>query len=545
MRFVGAGVGECDLEHRHQLEIERALAQVAQLDLAELDVVFGADPDRGVGVDLGPGRVETHPVCVVGALVVRGRVGCRVLGQRHGLRLAVPAQVEEAAMPVTQGIVAPARDAEAAPAAPAGAVGAQRHAVAAVGKQVGGRQRGDTRQHLAQQAGCAAFLLVGRRAGWRCEQHRHFAWRTFVQQRRHRFHMRVAHTPAPRRAVQQHVGNGHDAHALVVRHEGVDAGEAHCRSLACSAEIERFDKTVTRPRGQRFERCEVRYRAVRLDLRCKRSGVRRDHQFVGRGAAQGQAWHTLRCVLVGQRVVTRGVGRLGNAPGHVVFAREADLLVQRGEAGAVQHAALWFFEHQRRHQVLEHRTRPRAQAGVFTDRIERPAERGPVAHRHVALGDGQQAGQARFRRQQVVIARVELLLGDSVADVEQAALAVVQETEVGFPGQCFAARRHGAQALHGEGRGRLRQAVEQRTAQRGNVVSHAPRELVQCGGCERRSVAGQQRHEFFGGAAQQAFEVFGRVECFAQRLGQREQPCQRTVGQGQACSMAQRLDAGA
>ena len=399
VRFVGAGVGEGDLEHRHQLEIERALAQVAQLDLAELDVVFGADPDRGVGVDLGPGRVETHPVCVVGALVVRGRVGCRVLGQRHGLRLAVPAQVEEAAMPVTQGIVAPARDAEAAPAAPAGAVGAQRHAVAAVGKQVGGRQRGDTRQHLAQQAGCAAFLLVGRRAGWRCEQHRHFAWRTFVQQRRHRFHMRVAHTPAPRRTVQQHVGNGHDAHALVVRHEGVDAGEADCRSLACSAEIERFDKTVTRPRGQRFERCEVRYRAVRLDLRCKRSGVRRDHQFVGRGAAQGQAWHTLRCVLVGQRVVTRGVGRLGNAPGHVVFAREADLLVQRGEAGAVQHAALWFFEHQRRHQVLEHRTRPRAQAGVFTDRIERPAERGPVAHRHVALGDGQQAGQARFRRQ--------------------------------------------------------------------------------------------------------------------------------------------------
>jgi hypothetical protein len=42
-----------------------------------------------------------------------------------------------------------------------------------------------------------------------------------------------------------------------------------------------------------------------------------------------------------------------------------------------------------------------------------------MADRHVALGDCQQAGKARLRCEQIVEARVELLLGDPIADVEQ------------------------------------------------------------------------------------------------------------------------------
>ena len=48
-----------------------------------------------------------------------------------------------------------------------------------------------------------------------------------------------------------------------------------------------------------------------------------------------------------------------------------------------------------------------------------------MAHRHIALGDGQQAGQARFRGQQIIKSRVHLLLCDAVADVKQMPLAVV------------------------------------------------------------------------------------------------------------------------
>ena len=373
-----------------------------------------------------------------------------------------------------------------------------------------------------------------------------------MQQRGHRFDVRVAHAPAPRCAIQQHIGDGDDAHALVVGHESVDAGETDGGGLAGGAEVERFDEAVARARGQRLQHSEVFDRAVRCDLRRERGGVRRDHQFVGWCAAQREAWHALRCVLVGERVVTGGVGRLRDAPGHVVFVCEPDLLVQRGEAGAVQHAAMRFVEHQRGHQVLEHRARPGAQASVRADRIKRPAEGGPVADRYVALGDREQAGQARLRSEQVVETRIELLLGNAVADVKETAFAVVQKTEVGLPGQHFTARGNGLQAPHrvvadhrgGAGRRALRPGlglcVEQRTAQRGDVVGDPPSELVQRGGRERRVVTGQQRYELFGGFAQQGFERFGWIR---QGVAQRQQTHEGAVRQRADGGGAQRLDA--
>ena len=65
VRFVGAVVGQRDLERRDQFEVERAVAEIAQLDLAELDVVLGADPDRRLRLELGPDRGRSR----------RGRTG--------------------------------------------------------------------------------------------------------------------------------------------------------------------------------------------------------------------------------------------------------------------------------------------------------------------------------------------------------------------------------------------------------------------------------------------------------------------------------------
>ena len=95
--FVGARIGQRDLEGREQLELERAFAEVAQLDLAELDVVLRAHPDRGVGLQFGPGRLEADAIGMVRAAVDGVGVGRRVLRDRDGPRLPVPAQVQEAA----------------------------------------------------------------------------------------------------------------------------------------------------------------------------------------------------------------------------------------------------------------------------------------------------------------------------------------------------------------------------------------------------------------------------------------------------------------
>jgi hypothetical protein len=129
----------------------------------------------------------------------------------------------------------------------------------------------------------------------------------------------------------------------------------------------------------------------------------------------------------------------------VVLAREGDVLEHGGVRGAVQDAAVRLVEDERRHQVLEHRPRPRAQPGELADGVERPAERDPVGRGNVALGDRPQAGRARFRGEQVVEAAVELVLGDAKADVEEAALAIEEEGEVGLGGDRAAGRRDALQ----------------------------------------------------------------------------------------------------
>ena len=150
----------------------------------------------------------------------------------------------------------------------------------------------------------------------------------------------------------------------------------------------------------------------------------------------------------------------------------------------------------------DHERRPASRA----DGEERPAERRPVAHRHVALGDRQQAGQARLRGQQVVEAGVELLLGDAVADVEQVALAVVQEAEVGLPGQLLAVAATSAAGAGPSRRPRCA-GLRSRSAER-SVARWSARRQAQSsrrvGARRRRLVARQPASQLGGGVAQQA-----------------------------------------
>ena len=184
-------------------------------------------------------------------------------------------------------------------------------------------------------------------------------------------------------------------------------------------------------------------------------------------------------------------------------SREGDLRLQCGVTGLTQYAALRFVEHQTRHQVLKHRAGPGAQSGVRTAGKKRAPQAGPVAHRQIALGDRQQAGQARLRRQQVVEAGVKLVLCNAVADVQQVPFGVVQECKVGLPGQLLAGRRQRLQTPRRLDRARnaacaARSAglnIEPGRAQGGELIQQTPGQFItgrgRCGD-GRFSPAGQQ-----------------------------------------------------
>jgi hypothetical protein len=66
---------------------------------------------------------------------------------------------------------------------------------------------------------------------------------------------------------------------------------------------------------------------------------------------------------------------------------------------------------------------------------------------HVALGDRHQAGQAAFRREQVVVRVVESARADVVANRKQRTLFVVEEAEVHLVDQGVGARRQAVEPL--------------------------------------------------------------------------------------------------
>ena len=124
------------------------------------------------------------------------------------------------------------------------------------------------------------------------------------------------------------------------------------------------------------------------------------------------------------------IGRFGNSPGQLLLPAELALRGYGRSGHGLQQALRGLAHQQRRHQVFEHRARPGSQPGRATHRQKRPAQRAPVALGHVALGNRQKAGQPRLGRQQVVVADVQRLVVNPQADVEQAALGVVQALEI-------------------------------------------------------------------------------------------------------------------
>ena len=124
-------------------------------------------------------------------------------------------------------------------------------------------------------------------------------------------------------------------------------------------------------------------------------------------ALEAETRHAEVGVLVGELLVARVVGGFGDAPRHAEAGGVVDLPPHDQAVGLLEQAAERRAHDQRRHQILEHRARPRDQRRAAPDRRHRAAQPEPVAGRHLALGDREEAGEPRFRGQQVVAAGVE------------------------------------------------------------------------------------------------------------------------------------------
>jgi hypothetical protein len=159
----------------------------------------------------------------------------------------------------------------------------------------------------------------------------------------------------PHDPVQHGVGDGHDRHALVVRHEHPHHRHGLPGRNPVGRVVQRLVKAVAALAVHRGDPLEVENRRRGIDHGGQRCRVGGNDQVRVQAALQSQAGDAEVRVLVGVLNVADVVGRFRDAPGHVMLPAEADLASRHQTAGVLEQTAVRRAHDQGRHQVLEHR----------------------------------------------------------------------------------------------------------------------------------------------------------------------------------------------
>ncbi len=241
-----------------------------------------------------------------------------------------------------------------------------------------------------------------------------------------------------------HIVERHQRHALVVGQErGHDRSlRAVALPLGVLASLNRLVRRVVDGlvvavpafEAEAREPPQVAHGLIRLDHRGQHRRVRGDHQFVRQPPLQTQSRHAERLVLVVAPAVDVVEGRLRDPPGDAPRVRVVDLHAHHVPVRLIQERPGIRPGEQERHEVFEHRRAPRHERGPAADADEGAPQMEPVLLRHVALRNRDEAGEPRFRREQVVERRVKstgpLGVRQPVADGKELAVPVEQRRKV-------------------------------------------------------------------------------------------------------------------
>ena len=251
---------------------------------------------------------------------------------------------------------------------------------------------------------------------------RDIARRALLQQQLGRLDHRLGVEARAHDAVEQRVGDGDHRHALVMGHVGAHDRLRLTLGQARRREVERLVEAVAAAPADLGQRREVGRGGRRIDHGGERRRIGRDDGVLAQAALEAEAGHAEVGILIGEFLVARVVGQLGDAPRQAEAARIVDLPLHDQVVGLLEQAAERRAHDQRRHEVLEHRARPRDQGRAASDRRHLAAQPEPVAGRDLALGDRHETGEPGLRGEQVVATGIEPVLGDEIADRQQPAI---------------------------------------------------------------------------------------------------------------------------
>ena len=385
-------------------------------------------------------------------------------------------------------VFAPARHCHVPPAAVPRARGCHHDRVAPVRQHVRAwrriARRGEAPQHRRHEVThvCLARDLVPERP-----RDQHVAWHPLLQQQLGRLDDGLGMEAPDHRRIVQDIPDGHQRHRLVVRHVAVHDRHRRVFRESTPGEVERFAQPIWTARSGGRQADEIPDRRLGLDHRSQCRGVRGDHEVVAEAPLEAEARHAEARILVGALEVTRIEGRFRDPPRNAVCGRVRHLPRDDEAIGVAQQAEPRCAHDERGHQVLEHRSRPGDERGAAADGRQGATQPEPVGRVHLALGDGEEAGQASLGRQKVVAVGIEAPIPDSIADGEELARRYEEEEEVRLPEEPLRLLGDLPKGSHERHRGRRGSA---------GIEDVGSRRLHQCGqGRRSRITAGRLRRD--------------------------------------------------
>ena len=277
---------------------------------------------------------------------------------------------------------------------PGGAGLGEADVIAAVGQHCAGRGE---RVHTAAGAQIAQRLCAQPaclRAARTPPDHHAADGHTLREKAQVRAHSRVLRDPVLHGPAAQHRADRRETHAQMMRHHlahHLAAGAAR----ASGREIQRLIESVFSSHAEPLKLAQAPHRSVRLDQQAQECAVGREHQLRVHAAPQRQRRDAVRLVAVVQLLIQREISAFGDAP-RQPRGGAPPLAVETKFRALPQQRLSHQRQKQLRHQILEHRARPRGHAAVAVLLHLRAAELPPESARHVALGDGEIGRQPRL-----------------------------------------------------------------------------------------------------------------------------------------------------
>ncbi len=275
-----------------QLDLARARAVIGDADAAHLRVVLGRHDHLGQRRHPSVAAHDLGAVLGEARGVLRRLRDRRLIGRRPDFAVLDVAQ-EDIASPIVAGrILAPARHRHVAPARVAGARHRQHHGEIAVRQQMRARQpaigRGVAPPHVGHDG--ADLDRLGD-LGRRRPRHHDVARHALLQQKLRRLHDGFGVEALAHLAVLQRIGDGDQAHRLVMRHVAAHDGDLGAFRKARRRVVHRLVPAIGAAPALVGEALEIARRMGGIDHRGERGGIGRDDDVLRQAALVAEVGH--------------------------------------------------------------------------------------------------------------------------------------------------------------------------------------------------------------------------------------------------------------